>query len=68
MIARGLGVTINDIFLSCAAGAIRQLFLDGHYNPDHNPLIAATPLAGERAEGMEGVGNFVTMDDAPDSS
>ena len=62
MIARGLGVTINDIFLSCAAGAIRQLFLDGHYNPDHNPLIAATPFAGERPDGMEGVGNFVTMD------
>ena len=61
-IAKGLGVTINDVFLCCAAGAVRQLFLDRDYNPDHNPLIAATPFAGERPEGMEGIGNFVTMD------
>lgn len=62
MISKGLGVTINDVFLCCAAGAIRQLFLDGSYNPDHNPLIAATPFAGDRPEGMEGLGNFVSMD------
>ena len=62
MISKGLGVTINDVFLCCAAGAIRRLFLDGGYNPDQSPLIAATPFAGERPEGMEGLGNFVTMD------
>lgn len=61
-IAKGLGVTINDVFLCCAAGAIRQLFLEGEYNPNQNPLIAATPFAGKRPEGMEGLGNFVTMD------
>ncbi len=61
-VAKGMGVTINDVFLCCAAGAIRQLFLEGSYNPDHNPLIAATPFAGERPEGMEGIGNFVTLD------
>jgi WS/DGAT/MGAT family acyltransferase len=62
LISKGLGVTINDVFLCCAAGAIRQLFLDGHYNPDQSPLIAATPFAGERPEGMEGLGNFVSLD------
>ena len=61
-IAKGLGVTINDVFLCCSAGAIRRLFLDGHYNPDQSPLIAGTPFAGKRPEGMEGLGNFVTMD------
>ncbi|MBE9540182.1 MAG: DUF1298 domain-containing protein, partial [Proteobacteria bacterium] len=61
-ISKGLGVTINDVFLCCAAGAIRQLFLAGNYNPDQSPLIAGTPFAGKRPEGMEGLGNFVTMD------
>ena len=61
-ISKGLGVTINDVFLCCAAGAIRRLFLDGNYNPDQGPLIAGTPFAGERPEGMEGLGNFVTLD------
>jgi WS/DGAT/MGAT family acyltransferase len=61
-ISKGLGVTINDIFLCCAAGAIRRLFLEGSYNPDQSPLIAATPFAGKRPEGMEGLGNFVTLD------
>ena len=61
-ISKGLGVTINDVFLCCSAGAIRRLFLEGGYNPDHNPLIAATPFAGKRTEGMEWLGNFVTMD------
>jgi len=61
-ISKGLGVTINDVFLCCAAGAIRRLFLAGHYNPDQGPLIAGTPFAGERPEGMESLGNFVTLD------
>jgi diacylglycerol O-acyltransferase len=61
-ISKGLKVTINDIFLCCAAGAIRRLFKEGKYDPDQDPLIAATPFSGERPEGMEGLGNFVTMD------
>ena len=61
-LSKGLGFTINDIFLCCAAGAIRQLFIDGAYNPDQSPLIAATPFAGKRPEGMEDHGNFATTD------
>jgi WS/DGAT/MGAT family acyltransferase len=61
-ISKGLDVTINDVFLCCAAGAIRRLFLEGNYNPDREPLIAGTPFAGKRPEGMEGLGNFVTLD------
>lgn len=61
-VSKGLEVTINDIFLCCAAGAIRRLFLEGNYDPDQSPLVAGTPFAGERPEGMEGLGNFVTLD------
>ena len=61
-ISKGLQVTINDVFLCCAAGAIRRLFKEGKYDADQNPLIAVTPFAGERPEGMEGLGNFITMD------
>jgi len=62
-VSKGLGVTINDVFLCCDAGALRRLFKEREYNPDiRQPLIAATPFAGVRPEGMEGVGNFVTMD------
>jgi WS/DGAT/MGAT family acyltransferase len=61
-ISKGLGVTINDVFLCCSAGAIRRLFQDQGYDPDQGPLIAGTPFAGKRPEGMEGLGNFVTMD------
>jgi WS/DGAT/MGAT family acyltransferase len=61
-ISKGLEVTINDVFLSCAAGAVRRLFLEGDYNPDVSPLIAGTPFAGKRPEDMEGLGNFVTLD------
>lgn len=61
-ISRGLGVTINDVFSSCVAGAVRHLLKDMNYDPDTHPLIGGTPFAGKRPEGMEGLGNFATLD------
>jgi diacylglycerol O-acyltransferase len=61
-IGKGLGVTINDVFLCCAAGALRRLLRDKHYDPDQHPLIAGTPFAGPRPEGWQGLGNFATAD------
>ena len=60
--SKGLGVTINDVFLCCAAGALRRLLRDKHYDPDQHPLIAGTPFAGPRPEGWQGLGNFATAD------
>lgn len=61
-VSKALDVTINDVFSSCAAGAVRRLLIDLGYDPDRHPLIAATPFAGERPTGMEGLGNFATQD------
>lgn len=61
-VSKGLGVTINDVFACCVAGAVRHLLSDLNYNPDTHPLIGATPFAGERPAGMEGLGNFATQD------
>lgn len=55
-------VTINDVFAACTAGAVRQLLLSKDFNANAHPLIAATPFAGERPAGMEGLGNFATLD------
>jgi len=61
-VSKGLGVTINDVFSCCVAGAVRRLLADLDYNPDTHPLIGATPFASTRPEGMEGLGNFATQD------
>jgi WS/DGAT/MGAT family acyltransferase len=59
---RALGVTLNDLFLSCCAGAIRKLLRDLNYDPANGPLIAGIPISGNRPEGMQGEGNFATVD------
>jgi WS/DGAT/MGAT family acyltransferase len=57
------GATINDVFLSCTAGALRRLLREMHYDPDQGgPLVAGVPVAGERPPGMETHGNFATAD------
>ena len=60
--SKGLGVTINDVFMSCVAGALRRLLSDMNYSPDQHPLIGGTPFAGDRPEGWQGLGNFATVD------
>jgi diacylglycerol O-acyltransferase len=61
-VSRGFDVTINDVFLACAAGAIRQFFKLKDYDPDQHPLVSGTPFAGKRPDDMPGLGNFTTMD------
>ena len=56
------GATINDIFISCSAGAIRRLLQDMHYDVDRGPLVGGIPVAGDRPEGMELHGNFASAD------
>jgi WS/DGAT/MGAT family acyltransferase len=61
-ISKHFKVTINDVFGACAAGAVRNLLLSMDFNADAHPLIAGTPFAGVRPEGMEGLGNFASAD------
>tara|TARA_R110001592_G_scaffold357416_1_gene660691 strand:- start:287352 stop:288767 length:1416 start_codon:yes stop_codon:yes gene_type:complete len=61
-VSKGFGVTLNDVFLSCAAGMLRRMLQDKRYDPGLHPLIAGTPFAGERPEGWQGMGNFATVD------
>lgn len=56
------GLTINDVFVSCSAGAIRRLLQDMHYDADQGPLVGGIPVAGERPPGMELQGNFASVD------
>lgn len=56
------GATLNDVFLACAAGALRRLLQDMDYDPDQGPLVAGIPVSGDRPAGMEGQGNFVATD------
>jgi WS/DGAT/MGAT family acyltransferase len=61
-ISKHFKVTINDVFGACASGAVRRLLLEMGHDANANPLIASTPFAGPRPEGMEGQGNFATLD------
>ncbi len=61
-ISKHFKVTINDVFAACSAGAVRRLLLSMGHDANAHPLIAGTPFAGERPQGMEGLGNFATLD------
>jgi WS/DGAT/MGAT family acyltransferase len=56
------GATINDVFLCCAAGALRRLLQGMGYDPSQGPLVAGIPVAGDRPPGMEGESNYVSTD------
>lgn len=58
---KSFGVTINDVFLCCCAGAVRRYLHEQGYACD-KPLVAGTPLSQRRPENMAGVGNFATLD------
>ena len=61
-VGKAFGVTINDVFMCCVAGTLRQVLQDKGYDPDQHALIGATPFAGKRPEGWQGLGNFATLD------
>jgi WS/DGAT/MGAT family acyltransferase len=61
-VSKAFGATINDVFTTCVAGTLRQVLRDLGHDPDQHPLVGATPFAGERREGWQGLGNFATLD------
>jgi diacylglycerol O-acyltransferase len=61
-VSKGMDYTINDVFSTCAAGAVRRLLQDVGHDVDAAPLVAGTPFGGKRPEGMEGLGNYATAD------
>lgn len=61
-VSKAHNVTINDVFSTCVAGAVRRLLIELGYDADEHALIGATPFAGDRPTGMEGRGNFATQD------
>jgi diacylglycerol O-acyltransferase len=60
-VSKTFGVTINDVFINCSAGALRRYLLDLDYC-SNEPLIAGVPLSGRRPENMAGIGNYATAD------
>src|SRR6476646_1480446 len=59
LVAKGAGVTINDVLLAMSAGALRQYLLEQGALPD-TPLIAMTPVSlRNEADGDEASGNAV---------
>ena len=57
-VSKALGVTINDVFSCCVAGAVRRLLLDLNYDPDAHPLIGGNPVRRREAPGYGGSGQF----------
>src|SRR3954453_15153038 len=59
LVAKGAGVTINDVLLAMSAGALRQYLLEHNALPN-TPLIAMTPVSlRNESNGDESSGNAV---------
>jgi diacylglycerol O-acyltransferase len=59
LVAKGAGVTLNDVLLAMSAGSLRRYLLDENALPN-SPLIAMTPVSLRReADGDEPTGNAV---------
>lgn len=56
------GVTINDVYMHCCAGALRKLLFDKGYDPDLGPLVAGVAISKRRPDHMAGIGNYATVD------
>jgi WS/DGAT/MGAT family acyltransferase len=56
------GVTINDVFVACCAGAVRRLLVERGFDPDSEPLVASIPLSRRPPDKMDGLGNFTAVD------
>ncbi len=56
------GATINDVFISCSAGALRSLLKEMQYAVDSGPLVGGIPVSKKRPPGMDIQGNFATAD------
>jgi WS/DGAT/MGAT family acyltransferase len=59
LVAKGAGVTINDVLLAMSAGALRKYLLEQNALPS-TPLIAMTPVSlRNESDGEEASGNAV---------
>jgi len=58
LVAKGAGVTLNDVLLAMSAGALRSYLLDQQALPKA-PLIAMTPVSLRRDEDGDASGNAV---------
>ena len=59
LVAKGAGVTLNDVLLAMSAGALRSYLLERNALPDA-PLVAMTPVSlRNEADGEEPTGNAV---------
>ncbi|MDJ0869225.1 MAG: wax ester/triacylglycerol synthase family O-acyltransferase [Myxococcota bacterium] len=56
------GVTINDVFLACCAGALRRFLAERGFDPDTGPLVASVPLSQRKPEEMDALGNRTSLD------
>jgi len=62
-ISKSLQVTINDLFVACAALMYRRLMIDKGYAPDSGPLVTAIPFTQRPPEELDdGIGNMTTTD------
>ena len=60
-ISAAFGVTINDVFLSCAAGSVRRLLTDAGSAPDV-PMVGSMPLSLKPLAERPSPGNYTSMD------
>ena len=59
LVAKGAGVTLNDVLLAMSAGALRSYLLEQNALPS-SPLVAMTPVSlRSDEEGAESTGNAV---------
>ena len=59
LVAKGAGVTLNDVLLAMSAGALRSYLLERNALPS-SPLVAMTPVSlRNEADGEESTGNAV---------
>jgi WS/DGAT/MGAT family acyltransferase len=62
-LSKGLGVTINDIFVAAAAAAYRRFMVTRGFDPDTGPLVTAIPVAKRPpADEDDCIGNKSTAD------
>ena len=59
LVAKGAGVTLNDVLLAMSAGALRSYLLERNALPD-TPLVAMTPVSlRNETDGEDATGNAV---------
>ena len=62
-ISKKYQVTINDLFVACAASMYRRFLIDKGYDPDTGPLLTAIPVSRRLLSATDdGLGNKMTTD------